>query len=177
MPATDTKTSSVSACWIYVTKIYAKPGVSEACLRLQGRAGVDVSLLLTVMFYTVRCDVELNADDLERLDGLIATWRQEAILPLRQFRRRLKDNSFDIAGTISENLYRQIKKAEIFAEEAEVVMLAQHLERMPCGSRTVDRSTEIIERVVQFYAHRYPGYDFNDATIREAISVLQAAAQ
>ena len=35
-----------SALWDYAVDLYARPGVREACLALQDRAGADVNLLL-----------------------------------------------------------------------------------------------------------------------------------
>ena len=41
--------------WAFALKIYAQPGIAEACLRLQAEAGVDVMMLLTAAFAAARC--------------------------------------------------------------------------------------------------------------------------
>jgi uncharacterized protein (TIGR02444 family) len=118
------------ACWNFVIKLYAKQGVSQACLVLQDQSGVDVSFLLTTLFYSARRQVGLTAEEIEKLDRHISDWRNETVLPLRNLRRRLKEGNPAVKGHSAGELYRQIKAAELLAEQLEIGALVQQLEQI-----------------------------------------------
>ena len=58
-----------TAFWNFSIVIYGQPGVREACLRLQDKAGLDVNVLLYCLWRAAR-GMALEADDLgARLAG------------------------------------------------------------------------------------------------------------
>lgn len=75
--------------WAYSLRVYAQPGVSAACLRLQDEADLDVNLLLLAL-YAGRIDRDIGIEDWQRLDALVAPLREHLIQPLRHARRWLK---------------------------------------------------------------------------------------
>jgi uncharacterized protein (TIGR02444 family) len=164
-------------CWNFVIELYAKQGVSQACLLLQDQSGVDVSFLLTALFYSARRQVDLTADEIEKLDRHISAWRNETVLPLRNRRRRLKEGNPAVKGHSAGELYRQIKAAELLAEQLEIGALVQQLEQIPGNPASAQPNRTTIEGVVKYFAGASePGNQLGDAAIQSAISVLDAAS-
>ncbi|CAO3423716.1 TIGR02444 family protein [Azospirillum endophyticum] len=97
--------------WDFSLAIYRRPGVPACCLALQDRRGVDVNLLLFAAWAGLDCGVRLSADDLARIDGAVAGWREEVVRPLRTLRRRAKAED--------DELYRRMKAAELEAERVQ----------------------------------------------------------
>jgi uncharacterized protein (TIGR02444 family) len=160
-------------CWKFVVELYARPGVSHACLQLQDRLGVDVSFLLAVFFYTVHRGLNLPAEEIKKLDRCISAWRNEVILPLRKLRRRLK--SGDLLSLSTDDIYPRIKADELLAEQIEISALVQQLEQMSDNPAT-SSSRVVIERVVRYFAEvsGRDAYLLEDGTQR-AISILHSA--
>jgi uncharacterized protein (TIGR02444 family) len=164
------------ACWNFVIELYAKQGVSQACLLLQDQLGVDVSFLLTALFYSARRHVDLTAEEIEKLDRHISAWRNETILPIRKLRRRLKEGYPAIESHSAAGLYRQIKTAELVAEQLEISALVQQLEQIPGTPATAQPRRTTIERVVKYFAGASePAHQLDDAA-QSAISILDTAS-
>jgi uncharacterized protein (TIGR02444 family) len=159
------------SCWDFVVELYAKSGISQACLELQDRLGVDVSFLLTVLFYAKHYGIDFSADEIASLDRSISAWRNEVILPLRRLRRRVKAS--DLLSSSTEEFYQRIKADELLAEQLEIGALGQQIEQMP-SKHSVHRLTrDAIERVVKHFANASEQHDhLTDGTVQRAISVL-----
>jgi uncharacterized protein (TIGR02444 family) len=160
-------------CWKVVVELYARPGVSHACLQLQDRLGVDVSFLLAVLFYTVHRGLNLPAEEIKKLDRCISAWRNEVILPLRKLRRRLK--SGDLLSLSTDDIYPRIKADELLAEQIEISALVQQLEQTPSNS-AAPSSRVVIERVIRHFA-KASGQDASliDDETQRAISILHSS--
>jgi uncharacterized protein (TIGR02444 family) len=111
-------TSSDSAFWRFSLRFYALPDVAPACIVLQDEAGVDVNLLLFLLFLA-ESGRAVTQDDIARLDRDIAPWREHVVEPLRALRRRLKTGVGDITPPSSEGLRNMVKKIELEAERLE----------------------------------------------------------
>jgi uncharacterized protein (TIGR02444 family) len=118
-------TLSDSAFWRFSLRFYALPDVAPACIVLQDEAGVDVNLLLFLLFLAESGRV-VTQDDITRLDRDIAPWREHVVEPLRALRRRLKTGVGDIIPPASEGLRNMVKKIELEAERLEQGRLEAH---------------------------------------------------
>lgn len=103
--------------WNFSLATYARPGVSEACLDLQDRLGLDVNLVLFALWAGAGCGVRLAPEELQRLDHAVSAWRRDVVVPLRGVRRTLKN----VPGV--EPFRLRIKAAEIEAERLQQVSL------------------------------------------------------
>ena len=103
--------------WGFAVTLYARPGVAEACLKLQDRHGVDVPLLLAILWHVAR---GRGAPDLERWRSISKAWRDAAVRPLRHLRRALKGQ------TEWEPIRDRIKRLELAAERAQLSDFARH---------------------------------------------------
>lgn len=108
--------------WDFITRLYAAPGVAPACLELQDRHAIDVTLMLFCLWQgTVRA--EPLGGRIADLIGQARDWHGATILPIRSARRRLKAGHGALAEA-GEALYRTVLAAEIDCEHAEVLILS-----------------------------------------------------
>lgn len=163
------------SCWDFVVELYAKPGVSQACLELQDRLDVDVSFLLTALFYAKRRNIEFSIEQIASLDRSISAWRAEIIAPLRRLRRRVKDA--DLLSSSTEEFYRRIKADELLAEQLEINAITHQLEQMPHAPLPHEPRRDMIKRVVTYFAEssRQQAH-LTDDEIERAISILHSSA-
>jgi uncharacterized protein (TIGR02444 family) len=165
-----TEISSGHPCWTFALELYAKPGVSAACLLLQDRLGVDVSFLLTMEFYAERRGVDLSTESIASLDRYISAWRNEVITPLRSIRRRMKNAELLLHPT--NEFYRRIKADELQAEQIEISALAYQLEQMS-GTTAAASTHDAIERVITYFANASSNSaHLADIDIRSAVAIL-----
>lgn len=99
--------------------------MAPACLILQDQAGVDVNLMLFLL-YLAESGRTLTKDDVAALDAEVKEWRIKVVEPLRSLRRRLKEGIGEVPAATSETLRTLVKKVELESERAE----QQGLERL-----------------------------------------------
>jgi uncharacterized protein (TIGR02444 family) len=105
--------------WDWALEAYARPGVPEACLKLQDVHGQNTSLLLWAIW--------AEADDAELLSraaALTRTWDETAMVPLRAVRRALKAELPPMPDGAREGLREDVKAAELRAERVLLETLA-----------------------------------------------------
>lgn len=107
--------------WDFSLAVYGRPGVSEACLRLQDRHGLDVNLLLVCCWAGAQ-GRGLDSAGIARLAAAVADWHHAVVQPLRGVRRWLKTQAVapeDLAGALRAT----IKAKELEAERIEQQLL------------------------------------------------------
>jgi len=98
MSASETPSpSSGSPFWRFSLRFYRQPEVADACIALQEQAGVDVNLLLFLLWHATHKRALAQADVAE-LERRIAPWRNTTVIPLRTLRRALKSPPNLVAG-------------------------------------------------------------------------------
>ena len=118
--------------WAWALSAYQKPGVPEACLRLQDAYGQNTSFLLWA-HWAGRPD----APALAQGAYLARAWDAIALHQIRQVRRQLKTAIVHIDDAARESLRNEIKAAELQAER----VLMESLERLgPQGRAALDPS-------------------------------------
>jgi uncharacterized protein (TIGR02444 family) len=103
---------SDEALWRFSLAFYARPGVAEALIALQDRAGCDVNLILFALWRGVAHRHRLDSDELMAAEAAVAPLRRAVVEPLRRLRRALKaDSDPDIQA-----LRRRVGVLELAAE-------------------------------------------------------------
>jgi len=113
--------------WAFAISFYARPGVADACLCLQDRAGLDVVNMLMLIYAHTELRKPLSAAEQAELAEKMRDWRETTVLPLRKIRRALKPSRTDVADEKKELLRNEIKKTELMAERLQIEMAAQWL--------------------------------------------------
>jgi len=118
--------------WHFSCAFYAQPGVSEALIALQDRAGLDVNLILFALWRGAcgqGCLSHAQVMAAERSAGPV---RAAIVLPLRALRRKLRsDRDADV-----QRLRERIKTLEIAAERIVQRRLAR-LAETPASDTTL----------------------------------------
>jgi uncharacterized protein (TIGR02444 family) len=112
------------AIWDWALEAYARPGVPEACLRLQDEHGQNTSFLLWAVYAEVG-DPELLAS----AAAAAQAWDHTALVPLREVRRALKPPLPPIDDHARLALREGVKGLELAAER----LLLETLEGMSQG--------------------------------------------
>ncbi len=128
MPSQDEKSETGrlgDAFWRFSVTVYQRPGVPEACLRLQDVHGWDVNLAL----FSLWCGLTRGA--LEPVSvaaavGASAAWSARAVRPLRHLRRELKTGAPEIGAAAAVGAFRErLKALELEAERVEQAALVR----------------------------------------------------
>lgn len=135
------KQAIMGAFWDFSLRVYAVPGVAQACLELQNRCGADVNLLLLAL-YAASLDRRLDAGSFRMLDDAVRAWRADVVGPLRSVRRRLKAAPVGFNEEDAEAVRELAIRAELRAEQSEQSRLEALL---PAGLLEPNAATPNIE--------------------------------
>jgi len=92
--------------------IYARPGIAEALIGLQERAGHNVNLILFGLWLGLCEALRLDATALARANAAIEPIERDVVAPLRQLRRAIKDRP----DADMRDLRRRVLALELTAE-------------------------------------------------------------
>src|SRR5262245_3579625 len=104
-----------SLFWRFSLRFYRQPAVADACIALQEQSGVDVNLLLFLLWHATYKRA-LSAAEVTELEGRIGPWRDATVIPLRAVRRALKTPPALVAPATAELFRTKIKAVELEAE-------------------------------------------------------------
>lgn len=151
--------------WDFITSLYAMKDVAPACLALQERHDMDVTLMLFCLWRGAAGDSIPDAR-MATLAAAARDWRAATVLPVRAARRWLKQRPEQ------EGLYRTVLAAEIDCEHGELLMLAQLTDANggQCPPSAPQAMAENLEAVFRERGIR------QDAQDRQAVAVILAAA-
>ncbi len=113
-------TEAGRALWDFALRLYAEPGVGDACLTLQDGFGVDVPLLLWAAWLGDGADETV----LRAGDRAVGPWRARAVRPLRALRRHLRRPVAGLDDRAREDWRGSVKRLEIEAERLAFGILA-----------------------------------------------------
>jgi uncharacterized protein (TIGR02444 family) len=112
------------AFWNFSLRVYALPGVKEACLRLQDEADLDVNVLLYCLWRGSR-GVLLGADELRGRLAALRPWVAEAVVPLRTLRRALRAPALSLPAEPARALGERLLALELDAERTAQRLLVE----------------------------------------------------
>jgi uncharacterized protein (TIGR02444 family) len=133
IPGTIPDRASRTSLWQFSLQVYRKPGVAQACVALQDAHGVDVNLLLCLLWLAADRR-RLPAAQIELLDKGVAHWRQAAVIPLRRLRRLLKGGVSLGDAPAVEGFRVRVKSVELEAERLQ----QQELQALASSMRSVE---------------------------------------
>jgi len=121
--------------WRFSLHFYRRPGVSDACIALQDDCDVDVNLLLFLLWLADDGQL-LSMDQVRRLDDEVRDWRNLAIVPIRDVRRRLKSAKTLVEPGKQEAFRNKVKAVELEAERLQQEALYAFTQSGPLGKHT-----------------------------------------
>lgn len=129
-------TSQGSPFWRFSLQFYRLPKVADACIALQEEAGVDVNLLLFLLWHS-RERRRLTAAEVAALESRIAPWRDVTVIPLRSVRRALRSPPALVEAATAEAFRNRIKAVEL---EAERLQQEAMYALAPLGAQAADQA-------------------------------------
>jgi uncharacterized protein (TIGR02444 family) len=162
--------------WAHSLAFYAQAGVDGACLKLQERHGLDVNLLLLCLWLG-RGGIRLDQRGVARLMAASKPWHDQAVLPLRGVRQRLKRPLGAVPPDAAESLRQRVKVLELEAERLEQDVLAAAAPRSanaPAGLATAAANLAIWSRVGGF---AWEAWDQEELALLLAELIPDEAAQ
>ena len=104
-----------SPFWRFSLRFYRQLGVADAFIALQEQSGVDVNLLLYLLWHA-RDGRSFTIAEVEAVERRIAPWRESTVVPLRGVRRALKTPPALVEAPAAEVFRNRIKAVELEAE-------------------------------------------------------------
>jgi uncharacterized protein (TIGR02444 family) len=157
--------------WDFAIRLYGAPGCAPACLELQERHGIDVTLMLFCLWLGATRGEPIDAR-LPALSRAAEEWRRSAVLPIRAARKWLKGEAKTAEAAAA--LYQVVLSAEIDCEHGELLTLARLAETDGAGSGRGPSPDAAAEGLAAFFAASGVR---PSATDRAAIGALLAAAE
>jgi len=115
MTEAEAMSAQESPFWRFSLRFYRNPEVAAACIALQDEAGVDVNVLMFLL-WNATLKRTLPPAAIADLDGKIGAWRNAAVIPLRELRRALKHPPPVVAPGAAEAFRTRVKAVELEAE-------------------------------------------------------------
>lgn len=105
--------------WEFTLALYEVEAVKQACLSIQARYGLSISLLLGAVWAGANGYGRLGATELETAIRRGMEWHREIIEPLRALRRRLRQHPPQGQERQTERLRHRLLEQELEAERIE----------------------------------------------------------
>jgi uncharacterized protein (TIGR02444 family) len=128
MSATDTKTSL--PIWDFVLIYYRQPGFSETAIMLQDSAGIDVNMILFLMWVAAQ-KRSLSAAEVKAIGEKSHAWQRNVVVPLRGVRRLLKENAPLVEAAAAQDYRKKVQALEIEGEQLQLNAMAGLLAGVP----------------------------------------------
>lgn len=124
-PAKMADCTEDESLWDFSVRVYANPGVEEACLRLQDVWHADVPVLLFALWRGGQ-GLALSNADVQRIVDAVTTWQREVITPIRQLRRQVRDVALHEPALVAgmQSVRKALQQTELGAEQRELEYLA-----------------------------------------------------
>jgi uncharacterized protein (TIGR02444 family) len=113
--AETASTPQTNPFWTFSLGYYRGAGVSEACLELQDECGVDVNVVLFLLWQATQ-KRSFAAVQVKALTEKMGPWQIDVIGPIRGLRRMLKGNALLPDKGAAELFRTKIKAIELEAE-------------------------------------------------------------
>lgn len=124
--------------WEFAVAIYEMVGVKQACLSIQARYGLSISLLLGAVWTGAHGYGRLGATEMETTVRRAVEWHREIIEPMRELRRRLRQPPPGLERR-TERLRHQVLEQELEAERIEQRLFLEDFPRLPAATAERER--------------------------------------
>ncbi len=129
---------SNSPFWQFSLRVYRTEGIPDACIALQDNHGVDVNVLLYLLWLASQ-GRQLGKGDVAGIIASVDNWRQSVVVPLRTARRFMKVAPANLASPETAALRDRVKAAELEAERLQQEALFAHTPANAIGAACADK--------------------------------------
>jgi uncharacterized protein (TIGR02444 family) len=128
----DTATTQDSPFWRFSLGFYRQPGVADACIALQDEAGVDVNILLFLL-WNATLGRTLSNNAVAELERKVGPLRDATVIPLRTLRRALRTPPPVVEPGAAEAFRTHVKRVELEAERLQQQTMYELASQMAFG--------------------------------------------
>jgi uncharacterized protein (TIGR02444 family) len=165
---TEAEIQSGSPFWRFSLRFYRQSGVADACIALQDDCGVDVNILLLLLWLATDRR-RIWTGEVAAVCAKAGPWRDDVVAPLRSLRRRLKDGAPLVEHNTAELFRTRIKAVELEAERLQ----QEALFALAPGLATTDEpSIETAARGNVAAYERVAGHTFTPAAVNVLVTAL-----
>ncbi len=140
-----------NAFWTFSLALYARPGVADECLLLQGNLNIDVNVLLFCAWLGAEKQVALDDAAFVAIDAQVERWHNTVVRPLRAVRQSMKSLS-ELSNQDAVDLRKSVGSAELRAEQIEQALLFEVADKIAQGGTAAQ---DAIEANVSAYLRRH----------------------
>ncbi|RUO26742.1 TIGR02444 family protein [Aliidiomarina minuta] len=113
--------------WDAAAQLYAEPQVQKCCLQAQDKQGINVNLLLFMMWLEKQSKM-LSLSHYDQLKAALESFNKQFTAPLRNQRRRLSEHP-QLSVKSRQQLKEKLLAAELILEaEEQALMIARYHE-------------------------------------------------
>ena len=123
MSSLEAASPQANPFWTFSLGYYRGAGVSEACLELQDNSGVDVNVVLFLLWVASQ-KRSVPADQVKTIADKVRPWQIEVIGPIRALRRKLKTDAPLLDRGSAELFRTKIKAIELESERLQQEAMA-----------------------------------------------------
>ena len=123
MSSVEAASPQANPFWTFSLGYYRGAGVSEACLELQDNCGVDVNVVLFLLWMASQRRSVATAD-VKALADKVRPWQIDVIGPIRALRRKLKTDAPLLDKGPAELFRTKIKAIELESERLQQEAMA-----------------------------------------------------
>ena len=129
-----TNDANVPPIWDFVLGYYRQQGVSESAIALQDGAGVDVNMILFLMWCAAQ-KRSLAAAEVKTVSEKSIGWQHEVVVPVRAVRRLLKENAPLVEQEAALAFRKKVQALELEGEQLQLnAMAAMNLKSSQAAS-------------------------------------------
>jgi uncharacterized protein (TIGR02444 family) len=130
--------ASSTPIWDFVLNYYGRKGVSEALIGLQDSHGIDVNMLLFLMWMAAQ-KKSVAAGDIKLVSDASHPWQRSVVVPIRGVRRLLKDNAPLVAPDAAAAFRKKVQAIELEGEQLQLnAMAALAAKLTPASARSAE---------------------------------------
>ena len=122
-----------SLFWSYSLRFYDDRKTQKTCLDAQNRLGADVNLILFCLF-KAQAGHCLNLNALKKANTNVISWRTDVIQPLRQIRKNLKGQPYNLPDNDQAAIRKTVNNLELRTEKFQ----QQYLETLELESQAAE---------------------------------------
>lgn len=115
--------------WDFVLGYYRQQGVSEGAITLQDQLGLDVNMVLFLMWLAGSKRVLSEADIKKTIDAAKG-WQHQVVVPIRGVRRLLKENAPLVEQEAALAYRKKVQALEIEGEQLQLLAMGKLSEGM-----------------------------------------------
>lgn len=175
------KTSIADDVWAWTLRVYAEEGVAAACIGLQDRHGVGVSVLLALMGLAARGHGVPEPGSMSVVLQRAERWQRSVIEPLRRARRGLSSAPPAAIAGPAESVRQVLLAQEMETERLQQQLLVSDvLDTLTPGGRQQPADSPAIaaESIARRYMARFfePMTDDGEAALRILLAAITRVA-